>query len=89
MPFDLFELFFGGPWRDRLAGGRADRRTPADFDPRALAKGRKVEREHTSDPRLATEIAMDHLVEDPRYYDALEKMEHDLSRTRKRRGRRK
>jgi hypothetical protein len=38
-----------------------------------LKKGIKVELEHTSDIKKATEIAMDHLSEDPIYYDKLKK----------------
>lgn len=30
--------------------------------------GIAVEMEHTNDPRVAEEIALDHLSEDPRYY---------------------
>ena len=30
--------------------------------------GMKVEMEHTTDPRIAEEIALDHLAEDPHYY---------------------
>lgn len=33
-----------------------------------LQKGIEVEMEHTSDPKIAKEIALDHLFEDPRYY---------------------
>jgi len=40
-----------------------------------LAKGEKVESEHTSDIRVAKEISMDHLWEDPKYYDKLDKIE--------------
>jgi len=39
-------------------------------------KGVVVEEEHTSNKNEAEEIAMDHLVEDPLYYDKLEKMEN-------------
>lgn len=53
---------------NRLQGGMAD------FDPEALAEGIRVEREHTKDPDLAREIAMDHLAEDPRYYEKLKKV---------------
>jgi hypothetical protein len=60
---------------DRLPGGLADKKSPKDFDPKQLQKGIKVEREHTDDPTLAQEIAMDHLQEDPRYYDKLETIE--------------
>ena len=38
-----------------------------------LAKGIEVELEHTSDPKIAKEIALDHLFEDPRYYTRLAK----------------
>ena len=38
-------------------------------------KGYKVEREHTTDSDIAKEIAMDHLFEDPKYYDKLAKIE--------------
>jgi hypothetical protein len=40
-----------------------------------LTKGIKVEMEHTDDKKIARKIAMDHLHEDPRYYDKLKKME--------------
>jgi hypothetical protein len=40
-----------------------------------LVKGIKIEMEHTSDIRYATEIAMDHLWEDLKYYDKLAKIE--------------
>jgi hypothetical protein len=40
-----------------------------------LAKGIKVEMEHTTDKEVAKEIAMDHIYEDPKYYDKLSKIE--------------
>ena len=40
-----------------------------------LEKGIKVESEHTTDKAIAKEIAMDHLFEDPKYYDKLSKIE--------------
>jgi hypothetical protein len=64
-------------WVDRIPGGLADRYTPTDFDQSALAEGTRVEMEHTSDSRIATEIAMDHLVEAPRYYEKLRKIHHN------------
>lgn len=39
-----------------------------------LAKGKKVESEHTSDKKLAEKIAKDHLVENPKYYTILDKV---------------
>ena len=62
-------------WQDQLPGGLADDKKPSDFDPAVLAKGVKVEQEHAQDKGIATEIAMDHLTEDPSYYDKLEKIE--------------
>jgi hypothetical protein len=55
------------------------------YDPKQYAKeyikpklmqGIKVEMEHTTDVRIATEIAMDHLWEDLEYYDKLAKIEN-------------
>jgi hypothetical protein len=62
-------------WSDRLKGGRADKKVPGDFDQVQLHRGVQVEREHTSDPKIAGEIAMDHLSESPAYYDDLARME--------------
>jgi hypothetical protein len=65
---------------DYIKGGLADKSKVSDFCPVQLAKGVKVEREHTSDPKIAREIAMDHLKEDSEYYVKLEKMERKKSR---------
>ena len=59
-----------------LRGGRGDKLNPKDVDPRQLAMGIKVEKEHAkNNPRLAREIAMDHLAEIPDYYSRLKRME--------------
>ena len=50
---------------------------PSDFDARQLARGARVEMEHTSSRAVAREIAMDHLVEDPAYYKKLAKFHLD------------
>jgi len=63
---------------DQISGGKADHKSDKDFDPEQLAKGLKVEREHTSDPAKALEITEDHLTEFDRYYTALDKMEKKL-----------
>jgi Protein of unknown function (DUF5661) len=42
-----------------------------------LAKGTKVEMEHTTDPKVAREIALDHLSEKIDYYDKLKQVEED------------
>jgi len=61
---------------DKIPGGLADGRKPSDFDKKALAAGIRVEMEHTSDKRVAGEIAMDHLTEDPKYYEKLKTIEN-------------
>jgi len=64
---------------DKIPGGLADGMSPDDFDQTDLEAGMKVEMEHTEDSdagrRIAQEIAMDHLSEDPLYYHKLEVME--------------
>ena len=60
---------------DQLPGGLADDMPDSDFDPEQLKMGVEVEMEHTDDPKLAEEIARDHLAEIPDYYTRLKKME--------------
>lgn len=45
------------------------------FLKKELVKGIKVELEHTKDEAVAKEIALDHLWEDPKYYQKLKKVE--------------
>lgn len=68
--------------KDSLPGGLGDHRPESDFDPEALKEGVKVEMEHTDDPKLASEIARDHLTEDKDYYVKLRTIEgnHDVSK---------
>ena len=58
--------------KDTVKGGLADEMDPAEFDQKALMKGIHVEMEHTDDVLQSMEIAMDHLSEDPDYYEKLE-----------------
>ena len=44
-----------------------------------LIKGIKVEMEHTDNPEVARKIALDHLHENPFYYEYLDKMEEELN----------
>jgi len=62
--------------QDKIPGGLAEGKKPSDFDSKQLAKGMKVEMEHTTDKGMAQEIAMDHLTEDKDYYKKLEIMEN-------------
>lgn len=60
---------------DKIPGGLADKKKPSDFDSKKLKQGIKIEMEHTSDKKVAEEIAMDHLTEDINYYDKLKEIE--------------
>ena len=57
-----------------LPGGEAEGLDPHDFELESIKKGIAVELEHTTDPNVALEIAMDHLAEDEDYY---EKHDHE------------
>ena len=70
---------------DHIHGGLADNLTtkdiarthkaPIELIDLMLQWGVDVEMEHTDDPNIAREIAMDHLMEDPVYYKKLKEME--------------
>ena len=55
----------------KLPGGVGDNTPTSQVDPSQLSIGIQVEMEHTNDPEIAKEIAMDHLTEDPQYYTKL------------------
>lgn len=63
--------------KDQLHGGFADKKDYSKFDQEQLRMGQKVEMEHTNDPKIAREIAGDHLVEIDDYYTRLDKMEKE------------
>lgn len=63
-------------WIDRIPGGYADAGPPPGVALDQVRKGIAVEMEHTNDRRIAREIAMDHLWEDPAYYDKLALVEN-------------
>ncbi len=58
---------------DKLEGGMGDSKKPSDFDYRELEIGIAVEKEHTNNKKIAREIALDHLAENPIYYSNLVK----------------
>ena len=70
-------------YKDRIKGGVGDEKTPSDFPKKYIEQGMKVEMEHTNDPILAKEIAIDHLTEFPKYYTELAKMEEKLKKDMK------
>ena len=54
-----------------LTGGIGDITAPSNVNTKELSIGVQVEMEHTNDEKIATEIAIDHLTEDPKYYSKL------------------
>lgn len=52
----------------------------------ALDNGIQVELEHTTSKDIAREIAMDHLYEDPKYYEKLATIEENINEMIKHRG---
>jgi hypothetical protein len=84
--FKLLSEAYKSLYEDSTPGGLADKHTPATLALKhgvsgreinaAIAKGTKVEMEHTDSKEQAREIAMDHIFEDPKYYDKLETIEN-------------
>ena len=71
-------------WKDKLKGGLSDKKKPSDFDVKLISEGIVIEMEHTDDIHIATELVMDHLMEDLDYYKKLktiEKNEDNISLT--------
>lgn len=62
---------------DMIPGGKADDADIATYDPQQILKGMEIEMEHTNDPKVALEIAMDHLEEFGDYYTRLDSMEKE------------
>lgn len=73
----LTKLAKDSVWEDEISGGLADEYNPKDFDQKTLEQGKKVEREHTSDPNKATEIAMDHMIETNKSPNSKDKIKSD------------
>lgn len=69
--------------KEQIVGGKADSMSLHDIAKKhnvsleeitkEYEMGLKVEKEHTTDEKIAQEIAKDHLVEDPQYYTKLQK----------------
>jgi hypothetical protein len=54
--------------KNKLVGGRGDFTSTGEIDPTQLSTGIQIEMEHTNDPDIAKEIAIDHLTKDSEYY---------------------
>jgi len=73
-------------WKDNIPGGRADKKSPSDYNKKNVEKGKNIEFEHTDDPDIAREITIDHLEEFSNYYDdkiGLPNMEKILDKEKK------
>lgn len=66
--------------KEYIKGGMARGKPDSRYNKKQLAMGRKVEMEHTKNPKIANEIAKDHLEEFPNYYTELAKMEKGLEK---------
>lgn len=59
-------------WKDKIHGGEGDKLKPSDVDQNELKIGISHEmKEHGFKKQVATEIALDHLAEDPKYYSKM------------------
>lgn len=58
---------------NKLSGGLGDGVDTSQVDPIQLSLGIQIETEHTNDPQIAKEIALDHLMKNPTYYTKLVK----------------
>jgi len=56
-----------------IKGGKGDKTKLEDVCPKELEVGTAVEMEHTNNKKIAQEIAIDHLTENPKYYTELYK----------------
>jgi hypothetical protein len=54
-------------FKQKIPGGAES--IPEDIDLDQLSKGMEDEMEHTDDPAVAMEIAIDHLKKNPNYYN--------------------
>jgi len=76
LSFQDFLAIYDDPyWEESIVGGLAEEKYPTEFDVIQLYQGTLVELEHTPNPYIAIEIAMDHLTEDPDYYQKLKTIE--------------
>jgi hypothetical protein len=51
-----------------------------DADPKQVAMGMEVEKEHSSNPVIRKKITLDHIAEFPTYYTGLDKMEKSMKK---------
>ena len=73
---DKFESHIYKILSDLIHKGRS-KNFKGKYDPKELAMGIEVEKEHMPYPSIAEKIAKDHLAEIPDYYTRLKEMEHE------------
>jgi len=66
--FKLRKNLFQSEPVTEMEGGKGNKKDSNLFDKDQLRLGTAVEMEHTNDPKIATDIAKDHLTEDKDYY---------------------
>jgi len=83
MKIDLFEFFVDvesprsshaivdAQRVNKIVGGKGDKLSAQDVDVSELSLGIQIEMEHTTEDKVAEDIALDHLAEDPHYYSKL------------------
>lgn len=73
------EYIPGGKAEGMDAQAIADKHgVPLETIEEQLGKGTEIEYEHSQDANVAREIAKDHLMESPLYYDYLHEMEEEM-----------
>jgi len=60
-------------YSDKISGGKGDKTNIDKLSKKELIVGILIEKEHTDDLKIALEISLDHLSEDPKYYTKLVK----------------
>jgi len=69
--FNLKNFMKNAPkeWFNNIPGGKANGKAPNEFDIDEIVKGATTQMEHTDNPLIATEIAMDHEEQHEGYYN--------------------
>jgi len=73
--YDTKKGFISGCLSAKNWQGLSRGKKTSDFNQTELKRGTKIETEHTKNKQIAMRIAMDHLVEDPKYYQKLARIE--------------
>lgn len=58
-------------YKEHLKGGKGDKTKPSDYKEDEIEIGKRIEREHSSNPNISKEVSTDHESENDTYYDEL------------------